>query len=70
VPLILTACGPGSGDVAIPIVGGYEYRDPGAYEKVITHKETGRPRQIVIDARVDQYKVVLKHSSNIPQFEC
>lgn len=48
--------GPGIGNASVPIVNGYEYDDAGGYEKAIIYKGSERPHQIVVDARVDDYK--------------
>lgn len=49
--------GPGVGDFEDPIINGYVYSYAGGYEKTIVYKGKERPNQIIIDARVDQYRV-------------
>lgn len=49
--------GPGVGDFSDTIIDGYEYSDAGGYEKTIYYSGDERPKQIVIDARVDAYRV-------------
>jgi hypothetical protein len=49
--------GPGLFDSSTPIIGGYEYDDVGAYEKLIVYRGDSRTSKIVVDARVDDYKV-------------
>ena len=49
--------GPGVLDFSDPIINGYEYSDAGGYEKTIIYMGNERPRQIIIDSRVDEYRV-------------
>ncbi|MFC7286540.1 hypothetical protein ACFQPC_00690 [Herminiimonas glaciei] len=49
--------GPGIRDFSNPIINGYEYSDAGGYEKTIIYTGNERPRQIIIDSRVDEYRV-------------
>lgn len=49
--------GPGVGDFSDPIINGYEYDDAGGYEKTITYRGNERSNQIIIDSRVDEYRV-------------
>jgi hypothetical protein len=47
----------GRGDADLPIANGYLFSDAGGYEKLITYRGDQHPRGIVIDARVDDYRV-------------
>jgi hypothetical protein len=58
VPMLLIAAGCGRNDVSIPIENGYEYSDSGGLEKLIVYRGNERTREIVVDARVDDYKIV------------
>lgn len=49
--------GPGLGDQSIPIIGGYEYDDAGGGEQAIAYRGDQYPHKIIIDARVDSYRV-------------
>lgn len=49
--------GPGIGDFSKPIINGYEYTDAGGYEKVIVYRGGKHAPQMVVDARVDSYKI-------------
>lgn len=49
--------GPGVGDFTTSIADGYEYSDAGGYEKTIIYTGDERPKQIVVDARVDEYRI-------------
>lgn len=49
--------GPGISDFEDPIINGYEYSDAGHYEKTIIYTGVERPKQIVVDARVDGYRI-------------
>ncbi|MBA3581719.1 MAG: hypothetical protein H0W44_04615 [Gammaproteobacteria bacterium] len=49
--------GPGVGDFADPIINGYEYNYAGGNEINIVYTGNERSKQIVIDSRVDEYKV-------------
>lgn len=49
--------GPGIGDFSDPIINGYEYSDAGGYEKTIVYRGKERSNQIIIDSRVDEYRV-------------
>ena len=50
--------GPGVGDFSDSLLNGYEYDYAGGDEKMIVYRGNDRPNIIVIDARVDAYKVV------------
>lgn len=50
--------GPGIRDYSDSIINGYEYSDAGGYEKTIVYTGAERRKEIVIDAMVDQYRVV------------
>ena len=49
--------GPGVRDSSESIANGYEFVDSGGYEKVIVYKGMERPNEIVIDARVDAFRL-------------
>jgi len=49
--------GPGVGDFTTPIADGYEFSDAGGYEKTIIYTGVASPKQIVVDARVDEYRM-------------
>lgn len=49
--------GPGISDFSKPIINGYEYSDAGGYEKMIIYRGGERPPKMVIDSRVDSYKI-------------
>ncbi len=51
------ACGPGSLDYESPILGGYIYVDNGGGESMIVLQRDDGGREIVVDARVDEYYV-------------
>jgi hypothetical protein len=53
----LGACGPGFIDDCIPILGGYSYLDSGGGETMIVLNRDDGNREIVVDARVDDYRV-------------
>lgn len=57
VGLFASACGPGVADIAYRITDDYFYSDTGATEKMIVYRGNAVPRGIVIDARVDEYRV-------------
>ena len=54
----MTACGPGVVDTTYPILNGYVFSDAGGPEKAIIYRGDAVPKGIVIDARVDKYRVV------------
>lgn len=49
--------GPGVRDYSIEIVKGYSYSDAGHYEKTIIYTDSNGSSKIVVDARVDDYRV-------------
>lgn len=57
IALGLSACGPGSLDYESPILGGYSYVDNGGGESMIVLQRDDGRREIVVDARVDEYYV-------------
>ena len=58
VTLAVSACGPGVSDTTYSILGGYIFSDAGGPEKTIIYRGDAAPKGIVIDARVDKYRVV------------
>lgn len=50
--------GPGVGDFTESLANGYEYYYAGGNERMIVYTGNERPETIVIDARVDDYRVV------------
>lgn len=50
--------GPGVGDFSDSLINGYQYDYSGGDERMIVYRGGERPNTIVIDARVDGYKVV------------
>jgi len=58
VAVIISACGPGVTDVTYPILGGYRYSDAGGPERSIYYEGDAAPNMIVVDARVDKYRIV------------
>lgn len=58
VALAVSACGPGVSDTTYPILGGYIFSDAGGPEKTIIYRGDAAPRGMVIDARVDKYRIV------------
>jgi hypothetical protein len=55
--LLVSACGPGVTDTTYRIADEYFYSDAGGLEKMIIYRGTEANRGIVIDARVDRYRV-------------
>lgn len=49
--------GPGVGDGATSIAAGYVYDDAGGYEKAIVYRGPDRVHTVVVDARVDEYRI-------------
>jgi hypothetical protein len=58
VAFAVTACGPGVVDTTYPILGGYIFSDAGGSEKTILYRGDNAPHGIVVDARVDRYRIV------------
>jgi hypothetical protein len=58
VGLVVSACGPGVSDTTYSILDGYIFSDAGGPEKSIIYRGDAAPRGMVIDARVDKYRVV------------
>jgi hypothetical protein len=58
VALVLPGCGPGVADGEYPIVSGYVFTDAGGMEKTISYRGNLATQGIVVDARVDKYRVV------------
>lgn len=54
---LMAGCGPGVVDAVTPIAGGYYFSDAGGMEKTILYRGEAAQRGIVIDARVDQYRI-------------
>jgi hypothetical protein len=55
--LSLSACAPGATDVTYPILGGYIFSDAGGPEKTVLYEGDATVNGIVVDARVDKYRV-------------
>ena len=56
--LLGTFMGPGVSDISIRIAAGYMYDDAGGYEKMISYMGDERPNEIIVDSRVDGYKLI------------
>jgi hypothetical protein len=56
--IYLAGCGPGVLDTTYPILGGYAFSDAGGPEKTIFYQGNAAPEGIVIDARVDKYRII------------
>lgn len=49
--------GPGIKDGSSPIIDGYDLFDAGGYERLIVYREKNSKGKVIVDARVDDYKV-------------
>ena len=56
--LVLSACGPGALDSITPIAGDYYFSDAGGMEKTIIYRGNAAQLGIVVDARVDKYRIL------------
>lgn len=54
---LVAACGPGATDTTYPIADDYFYSDGSGFEKMIVYRGKAATRGIVVDARVDKYRV-------------
>lgn len=50
--VFILGCGPGLGDINIPISNGYSFSEAGGYEKAIIYTGNERRKEFVIDAAV------------------
>ena len=51
------AIGPGNKDFSTPLIANYFYEDAGHFEKMITFSDGKSRPKIIIDARVDDYRI-------------
>lgn len=56
--LTLSACGPGVVDGKYPIINGYYYYDAGGWNKTIVYIDAKNKMTMVLDARLDRYRVI------------